>query len=312
MDNKITKNRLSDMFAYEWIIIAAVILAAIFLLEFFYSMFSVKLTTGQQFRIIYDINVSDKNSEDLENLFVGDNAFSFDVLEFASEKADDTGNVLSARNILGIGDVIITDSVKAETEGAKSRSEAIYYAFKMYSIDKLLSDAENYLQSLKSDSSESLSYDDLDEELITKGFNDRLKGDNRFRTEEEKASGIVLEMQRIKKLTETYADLKELVSLDDLKRANGEEPIFYTIEIENESPVRCGINAKALSGGKNPASRYFYIDGDRISAENVVIMFFDRYKDTSDYKGKGALQFETLNFISVVVRECSSLLSERT
>ena len=309
MDNKITKKRLSDMFAYEWIIIAAVILAAIFLLEFIYSTFSVKLTTGQQFRIFYDINVSDKNGDDLESLLINKNTFSFDVLDVDSEKADDTGNVLSARNTLGMGDVIVTDAAK-KNERASSRAEVIYNAFKMYSVDKLLSDAENYLKSLKSTESGGATYAELDEELIAQGFNDRLGGDNRFRTEEEKASGIEQEKQRIKKLTETYADLKTLSEIDNQRKLSGEERIFYSVQVENVGEVRCGINAESLTGGKTPASKFFFIDGDRISAKNVVIMFFDRYEDTSDYKGKGALQFETISFISTVVRECSALLAE--
>lgn len=317
MENKITRKRLSDMFAYEWIMIAAVILAAIFLLELFYSLFSVKLTTGQQFRIFYDTKIID-SSEDLVYLLEKKNTFSFDVLDLATETVDSTGNVLSARDVLGMGDVIITDAEKdEEDETAFTRAENIAMGLTMYTMDELLADAEEYLDSLKAAPDGGYSYEELDHSLIERGFNERLGKDNRFRTAEQKTEGLALEEERIEKLTRNYADFKKLLELDDQLVAAGEEGIFYRSKLNGETEERYGLRAAELTNGKEAASKFFSIDkyGENyeiiISSENVIIMFFDRYEDSNnyEYKGKGALQFELLSFISVVVRECSDLLS---
>ena len=62
MDNKITKSRLSSLFSYEWLKIVAFFVVAILLFELLFAVTGVKLTAGQQFKVIYDENI-DTNFE---------------------------------------------------------------------------------------------------------------------------------------------------------------------------------------------------------------------------------------------------------
>ena len=54
MDNKITKTRLSNFLSYEWILLIILTVAAIVVWELVYTMTSVRLTVGQQYKIYYD------------------------------------------------------------------------------------------------------------------------------------------------------------------------------------------------------------------------------------------------------------------
>ena len=70
MDNKLTKKRLSDFLAYEWILTIIIAVAAIVVWELVYTMSAVRLTVGQAFKYYYDekastINVILKNRGEL-------------------------------------------------------------------------------------------------------------------------------------------------------------------------------------------------------------------------------------------------------
>ncbi len=306
MDNRITKKRLSDMIAYEWIIIAAVILAAIFILEMAFSVFSVKPTTGQQFRLFYDINVSDANSDALLSFLDYKKTFSYDVLDVASEKADASGTVLSSRDVLLMGDVIVTDRIK---DGENpTRAENLTVAFKMYSFDKLFSDSEEYLKTLLLDGAEEISVNLLDGEKIKQGFISRNGKDNRFRTQEQKDEGISLENERIAKLVENTKALKTLLDYDDYQTSIGGETLFYRVAVEGKGDVRYGLKADSLKGGNEPASKYFSLDNSSVTSENVVLLVFDRKDEVDGIEGKGVLQFEDISFIIDIVKNCSNLL----
>jgi hypothetical protein len=54
MDNKITKNRLSNFLAYEWIVIIIVCVVLIFVWEIVYTVGAVRLTAGQKFNFYFD------------------------------------------------------------------------------------------------------------------------------------------------------------------------------------------------------------------------------------------------------------------
>ncbi len=54
MDNKITRKRLSNFLAYDWILLAFICAVAIFIWEMIYSVTSVSLTVGQNYKIYYD------------------------------------------------------------------------------------------------------------------------------------------------------------------------------------------------------------------------------------------------------------------
>ncbi|MBR0190377.1 MAG: hypothetical protein IJQ23_08355, partial [Clostridia bacterium] len=126
MDNKLTKRRLSDFLAYEWILMIIVAVAAILVLELAYTMAATRLSTGQQFKYyldedIYSFDASDKSIYDLLGVETGKNGktFSYDVLSVETENLTSSYNVLSVRLSVQEGDAIFTTSVEKEGEAVR-------------------------------------------------------------------------------------------------------------------------------------------------------------------------------------------------
>ena len=84
------------------------------------------------------------------------------------------------------------------------------------------------------------------------------------------------------------AEYEEYVKIE---KQNGRENVAY------------GLNIGALhtAEGKLNVSELVSLNGES-TAENVVLMIFDFYKDQPD------AQFETISFVNCVVRNCSNAL----
>lgn len=329
MDNKITKKRLSDFLAYEWILTLVAAIVAIVVLELVFTVSATRLTTGQQFKIYYDYNLYDYYSDgdnfyDLLNItpFENGKTFSYDVLEVGSENLQSNYDVLSVRLSVQEGDVIFTSSLEDEETGVTSRAKSLIDSYSVYDFQKLLTDAKEYLSKFVKDGGNALNAEDLDEEKIVAYFNERMKNDKRFRTEEQKAEGRILEIGRIKKLAADVADFEKLLSVGDEKGlffrytkyqlsadgtdkdGNYKKALEKEIEDGRENAIY-GLNLEALDfadgSDKKEISRYFKLAG-KTNAENVVLLIFDFKSYQPD------LQFETISFIDTIVRSCSDLL----
>lgn len=337
MDNRLTKKRLSDFLSYEWIMIIAVIVAAIFVWELVYSVAAVRLTSGQQFKYYYDETMySGGDSEFYGMITDGENpVFSYDVLNVSSEALTSEYNVLSVRLSVYEGDVIFTDTIENEETGA-SRAKSIVDSVSVYTLDALLDDGVNYLSSfLKDEFAEAdnkkdlvFDYGNLDEEKIRANFLSRMKKDNRFRSEEQKAEGFELEKGRIKKVGEELEKFSYLLSVGDEKglffrytkfsqivaeageAGNKEyEDAVQKEKDEGRENARYGLNIGKLTGSERSVSEYFRRT-DRESAEGAALLAFDFYdvKDAKLYD----LQFETVSFINKIVDEFSDIFSGRS
>lgn len=339
MDNRVTKRRLSEFLAYEWIMIIIAIVGAILVWELVYTMTSVRLTVGQQFKYYYDQNISTVVDKSLYDSLWNENrkVFSYDVIELNTESLTSDYNVLSVRLSIQEGDIIITDK-KAPKEGATDksvRSKTIVDGFSVYALTDLLSDAKTYLRDnfFKDEYSEK-AFEELDfsnsglidDSKVFSVFVERMAGDNRFRSEEQKLEGFELEKERI------YSLLKEVNDFDTfIKYAKSSKPeLLYnykkyeqayqtaleqnkTSDIElyekwlsEQEEKAYGINVEFLSGGKSNPSAYFKMKSDDdkqvTDAKDVVIMAFDFLKEQPH------LQFETIAFFNTVIRECSDIL----
>ena len=321
MDNKLTKRRLSDFLAYEWILMIIVAVAAILVLELAYTMAATRLSTGQQFKYyldedIYSFDASDKSIYDLLGVETGKNGktFSYDVLTVEMENLTSSYNVLSVRLSVQEGDAIFTSSV--EQEGETVRVKQIIDANSVYYFEGengLLARAENYLKTFTVDGGDIYTESDYDENKIRAYFDERMKGDNRFRTDADKEEGRNNEIGRIKKLAKDVKDFKFLLSDGEEKglfykytkfeqtyNANPDAENYKTA-YEKEMEHIYGINMAALTGGKKNVSEYLKITGTD-SAENVVLVLFDFGSYQED------LQFESISFVNTLVREFSDFL----
>jgi|GEM_PF-1257503 len=328
MDNRLTRRRLSDFLAYEWILMIIVAVAAIIVLELAYTVAATRLSTGQQFKYyldetLYSFDASDKSVYDLLGVETGKNGktFSYDVLSVETENLTSSYNVnvLSVRLSVQEGDAIFTSSV--EEEGESVRARQIMDENPVYYLEDLLVRAENYLKPFTVNG-EVYNENDYDETKIRDYFDARMKGDKRFRTEAEKEEGRQNEVGRIMKLAGEVKDFKTLLSVDEEKglfyrytkyeQSYNENPDDenYKTAYEQEKAERenriYGINMGALTHApdrtdKKSVSEYLKIAGTD-SAQNVVLVLFDFGEYQPD------LQFESISFVNTLVREFSDIL----
>lgn len=335
MDNKLTKNRLSNFLAYEWITMIIVIVVAIVVWEFAYTVAAVRLTVGQQFKYYYDEALDTYGSASLYEMIIDEDTLSYDVLSFDYESlTKDAGNILSARLSIYEGDVIFTDCIDyTKLEGADEnttkeiRVKTLVDSYNGYDFITLKNDAISYLKSFLPDGTTvdgDIEFGMLSKEKIESSFRSRMKKDNRFREEEQILSGIKMEEERLEKLCKDVKDFTYLLSLKDTtpelfynytrfeqslnSAVDDKYKTQYANAVENEKEngrenVPYALCLSALKGGegKTDPSSYFKIGG-RETAEDVVLMVFN-FKDEQPH-----LQYETIGFINQIVKDCSTLL----
>lgn len=327
MDNKITRRRLYDFLSYEWILMIVIVLVSIIAWEIIFTMTRVTLTTGQDFLFFYDEGIATSNAGQTYTLFNrqdkdGRTVFSYDVLKIGHEELLEEYNVLQDRMSIQEGDVIITHCSEPEQndETQRVRAKTIIDTYKTYDYVSLKEDAEAYLASLLKDglsasTHDVADYNNLDQAKIEKLFRDRMKGDNRYRSESQKQEGIALEKERIADLCfevkrfrilleqgdeyfMMYTRYDQVISLgvDDGMKEQYDKDSY---RLKGERPY--GLKVEALSGDdKQPVSKYFRKD-DADNAKDIVILVFD----LKEYQPH--LQFEAIAFINAIVENCSNL-----
>lgn len=311
MDNKLTKKRLSDFLAYEWILMIIAAIGAIIVWELVYTTSAVRLTTGQSFKFYFDENVASVGDGTFYGTLVDDGAFSYDVKELTSESLTSEYNVLSTRLSVYEGDVIFTDYTQAE-EGSDVRAKTLVDSYG-YNYERLLSDAKAYLSGFYTDGN-------LDEAKIQAHFNER--AGKRVYKNSLKAGEISVqdEIDRIKKLEKDVADFERLLSSDvenlffrytkyeqSLETAEEKSKQTYADLVAKEKEqgrenAAYGLNLGALKNGKTDVTEYVKLAGTS-SADGVTLLVFDFKSEQED------LQYEAIGFINCIVRNCSNVLS---
>jgi hypothetical protein len=147
-----------------------------------------------------------------------------------------------------------------------------------------------------------------------------MKKDNRFRKDEQKEQGKILERQRMEKLCKDVLDfekflntapencfykytkykcLKELRAGTDLGESYN---LRYQKEIEEgrENAIY-GIHLGGLTGGKTQAEEYFKVNGAATADKSVMLAF-------NFLEHQPELQFECISFMCTVIRECSNII----
>lgn len=337
MDNKITKRRLSDFLSYEWIVIIVVCIALIIAWEVVYAITSVKLTYGQKFKIAYDEYVDVDYNENIVGVTYGKKAFSYDVLSISTEgMSPGLDNELSIRYQTHDVDVLaVSCTERTSSDGEKfKRANSVVENMDVWSYEKAVCDGDKYLTPLLKHGvtpiqgynvDRAYSKEDLDVSKIDELFLTRMKKDNRYRKQEEKEQGKILERQRIFKICEEVAFAKKLLR-DFADRGIFNEYTRYTqpleqnIFLKDETKIRLyeeklriekqnnlnlygkeklsyGIRVDKLEyGDEYRSSQFFTVDG---KAKEIVLLAFD-FASVQPH-----LQFESLSFMNTVVRMCS-------
>ena len=246
MDNKITKKRFADMWAYDWIKMLGAIAAAVFFWVLLFDVLAPRLLAGQDFSVFTYATVRGNASDKLYDELKKEKVLSYDVLQLnvTTFEKKYIGQLMSTRAATHEGDILILDknTVKREIvfEG-ENKKEYVFGSFQttvdgysIYDIDKLLKDALTYYASfttkyadktdeitdfdalaaeLKADAENEI----LDRDIVLQKFKKRKKKDNAYKTEAQYKSGAEKDVERLVRLkTDTIKVYEVLHALDGI------------------------------------------------------------------------------------------------
>lgn len=322
MDNKITKKRLSNFFAYEWIKIAVVVLLAVLFFELIFTMTAPHLSFGQQFKLIYDEGVSGRLDNNLIEVIISEgdkNGFSYEIQKIEAEVMQSgENNALSLRYKTYDADIVITEKNKRSDNTLRVNS--IIDNLNVWSFEKAILDAEAYLNKfvkdqLKDQDGASLVYENLDQAKIENAFTAKMAKDKRFRKKDVFQAGLKAEKERLKMICSDVADIKYLLETHPelfykytkytqaTEIAKNTDNYQSTLErLQAQKEMSYGILPEKLMGGKHKASEYFKSNE---TTENVVVVSFDFIGPFEEY------QFENLRFFVSVIDNFSNFLQGR-
>ena len=307
MDAKITRKRLSDFLAYEWIVMIVAVLVAVLLWEALFSLTAVRLSPGQTYYILYGSGVVPKSNLAEESK---EGVFSYDVIGgVIAEDASYETAVLFAKIDTFIADALITTT---------SRAAHIIDNRKVCDLDTLYLSAKEYVGYFYDG-------DAINAERVAEKFSERMKNDNRFKTESEKAEGVLLEVARIEKLKKDVSDLGAFLesareeefyrytrfynTYENAAEENKESyRDLYEKEIaEGREDLKYGLAVSELSGGEHDPTEYFKKEDETEQAdEKIVILLFDQR--TIDGK-ENVLFYENASFICKILKLCSNYIA---
>lgn len=329
MDNKITKNRLQSFLSYDWIKVIVFALIIIVAWEFIYAIISVKPTVGQDFKFYFDQDlkiVGDSRGKLAETL---KKELSYDVLEINSEVFSSSENILPYRlevyegDVLFVGDIDSEQTINNVTKKV-NRLKNVIDTYSIYCYEDLLKDCANYLKGFLKDGASEINKANLDESKIEAIFRARMKGDNRFRKEEQIKEGVLSEKKRIEDLIEDYIFVKAYIEdpanqnvfyrytkYQQMADLNPNEPNYKNLldkqKEENKENAIYGIDlGKLKDGDKNPSSfvqrsrNSDGVTGDITTSDGVVLTVLN-FKNEQPH-----LQYETLTFIRIMIETYSN------
>lgn len=311
MDSRITKKRLNDFLSYEWILIIAIAVAVIVAWEILFTVFSVKLKIGEDFKCLYDYQIEYSGSEKLSEDLYQDEVFSPFVIRWGMEGLTNDQEIVKAR--LGVQDADVMFTSMVETDGKRKVNDYIdHYLYPVYSYDELLKDAKDYLKGFTdAEGVDVTDYANLSPQKIEESFLLRYKKDNRFRTDEQKAEGISLEKGRLNRLCQEVKDFEKAIEIgkekgifytytryEQLNRVEGGYDQWLEQEVKNQA---FGLDMGKLTGGEQVPQVYAKLAGATDANGAVLIVFnFKQYQPD--------LQFECISFVNMIIRNCTDIL----
>ena len=237
-------------------------------------------------------------------------------------------NILSYRlevyegDVLFVGDIDTEQTVNKVTKKV-NRLKNVIDTYSIYCFEDLMEDCANYLKGFLTDGASEISKANLDISKLEAIFRDRMKGDNRFRKEEQITEGIKQEKKRIEDLIEDYLFVKAFIE------ANANSDVFYRYtkyeqmsalnpdekgyenllnRPENRKNAIYGIDLGKLPMGpeQNPsnfvkrARNSDGVTGDITTSDGVVLTVLN-FKNEQPH-----LQYETLTFIRIMIETYSN------
>ncbi|MBR3863892.1 MAG: hypothetical protein IKJ19_02075 [Clostridia bacterium] len=325
MDNKITKRRLTNLLAYDWIKIIIIIVAVILVWSLAFTIGAPRASTGQVFNVFYYGEFSYQKSPSVINYEAKNSgAYSYDVLSLDARELylDYYATIMSAVSSTHEGDIMITvDSMdKIQSNSSEFRNFVDGYGYEIYDYDSLIKDAKNYclLNSfvlLQNDGSYA-----LNERAIKSHFAKRMQKDPRFKNKdgEKYKQGELNEIARIKSVWNNAIMLEDCLNNHSELRYNykrfaqliQKDPDNYKDEVyHNTQELTYGLNLSALSGGQVDVNTeyskpIFDENGTHIYSNPIVMCVFNYLPHQPD------LQFESLGFVNFMIKKYSNFLND--
>ena len=326
MDSKITKRRLTNLLAYDWPKLIALVVAVVFVWYLAFTTGAPRASTGQVFNVFYYGSFSYKvTATDINNEAKQKGAYSYDVLSVDAREmlVDYYATIMSAVAATYEGDIMITvDSAdKIESNNSEFRTFIDGYGNTVYDYDKLINDAKNYcilnnFVFMQNDGSYA-----INESVIKSYFAQRMQKDPRFRKKDSDKykQGELDEIARIKSVWNNAIMLEDCLKNHPELRYNykmytqaiQKDPNGYQDEVyHNTQELTYGLNIGALQGGSADVNQDFSKalyneEGELISssANTIVICVFNYLPHQPD------LQFESLGFVNFMIAKYSNFLN---
>lgn len=226
MDAKITKERLANFLAYDWLKIVAIIAAVIIALCVLFTTVQTRPREDQTFEIYgYGLTFG-ADGYNFSVTALEDHVFSYDVLEVTTEAIDINGTygstIYTARRSAGQGEVMFVPQAKALTDRLDENGEYVistvldeYVRSSLYDeggeneqliglhdARAFMQDCESYLKSVFGEGY--LTNDIPSDDVVREYFLARNKRDKRFRTQAKREAGIAQERERLIALRSAY------------------------------------------------------------------------------------------------------------
>jgi len=289
MDARITKSRLANELAYDWLKIIITIVAAVFFGVVAISMAGTRPTTAQQMYFIYyeDIYLCDDYSTviNTEGMF-SDEVLLRGYLEMSSDSTY-AGMALSARYAAGQRNMLFSSTlIDAENEQPYIE-EAVSGAYNMIEdLDEYFADAEetankyycgDYINGT------------LDEEYLSEQFRARANGDKRYTNESKILSGIEDEKERISMLRSSLITISTA-----LENGTIEKYSFAATDGGEEKTYSYLLGTKKMSSMVKLV--YTYDSENKVKSSNGICVSIYTVDADDEY-----MRFESLNYIAYLI-----------
>lgn len=308
MDAKITKQRLGNLLAYDWLKIVVCIAAAVALLSIFFTMVGTTPTEAQTFEVYAYTDVgAGSDFYNMSDAFEEKKIFSYEILEsnFNSFSGNAyAGSAYTARRAAGEGTAMfVTDVTVVDDDGnvtsestlkAMTARESDGACYGLYAGEEDTGgfwDTQYFIEvwckEYLAKFYDTESYEKLEgfDARVEEHFLARNAKDKRFRSAAKKQKGIVLEKARIESLKNDYLAVRS--ALDDGK-------ISYRIVSYSDGDRCAGFDVSGLHGGLDNLV-YRVADGTRTTDGVVLVLFFNERGAGND------LRMETLTFLRYLV-----------
>lgn len=307
MDAKITKQRLGNLLAYDWLKIVVCIAAAVAVLSVFFTMVGTTPTNAQTFEVYTYLDVSTGGDFMLlPDAFEDKKTFSYEILETQINSFSNNsyaGSAYTARRAAGEGTAMfVTDVTELDADGnVKSQStlksmtarESDGVCYGLYAGERDgggLWDPQYFVEVWCKEYLAGF-YDENYGKLpdfdarVEEHFLARNAKDKRFRSAAKKQEGIALEKQRIEGLKEDY--LSVLSALED-------GTLSYRKVSYSDGDRYAGFDISGLHG-KIDELVYRTVGGTRTADGIVLVLFYNERGSGND------LRMETLSFLRYLI-----------